>query len=379
MRILFIHTEKKLPFGAHFINDLIVKTLRQKGHVVDTIYPSESIEMFSKSLTGISNILFFYSLVHKKCDVKKYDIIQGTTYTVLPFIGNGSPVVSHFGSTTYGFLKKVPSQIKLKKEKEQLTEILAELKDTLNITQGGASIKALRDISQIEIEVARKSHLVIATSEKVKKELVRNKVNPHKIKVIHNAIEDFWFTSKPIKKVKPLAQLVYLGRMGDDLFTVKLKGITRLISILRTFPDIEKNVIGMCNKITQYEKILTAVPKTHTYLSVEKRRIPFILKTHYADIYINTGRYEGFCLSLIEAMSQGLIPIIFPIGVAPEIIKNGKNGFIVHNLNEMREKIDLLKENQAKRAKMAKEAMKTSLQFTPAKMTDELVKEYKKL
>ena len=63
MRILFIHTEKKLPFGAHFINDLIVKTLRQKGHVVDTIYPSESIEMFSKSLTGISNILFFYNSI----------------------------------------------------------------------------------------------------------------------------------------------------------------------------------------------------------------------------------------------------------------------------------------------------------------------------
>lgn len=375
-RVLYIHAEQKVKYGAHYINDLIVEKLRMTGMIVDTIYPKQSIDIVAKSLLGIKNILFFFSLYQKRGKARRYDLIQGTTYTTLPFIGGKTPVISHFGSTNFGFLKSVPSVRRLQEEKEALVDVFRELSAELNLTPFDISIKALRDINHIELHVAKGSDHIIATSERVKRELVRNGVNRSKITVVHNAIEDYWFSTKRKGKARPVAQLVYIGRMGDDLFTIRLKGITRLIYVLREFADLEKHVIGMCRKTEEYGRIFSRIPNTKTHLSVEKKRIPKLLNEHYGDLYINTGRYEGFCLSLIEAMSQGLVPITFPIGVAEEIIVDGRNGYIVHSVDEMREKISYLKSRSKLRAKMAREAIQTARQFSPDRMVGDLVAVY---
>ncbi len=367
-RILYIHDEKKFQCGAQYINQLIISRLRQSGHYVDTVYPNESINLFSKSLRGINNILFFYSLIDKKMHSSKYDIVQGTTYTVLPFLDNGVKVVSHFGSTTIGFLKSVPSNKKLYDERREFKSIFNDLKDWLIIKDSDVSIKAIEDISKIEIEVAKKSNVVIATSLGVKKELISAGVNSKKIYVVHNAIEDYWFRQKLNKKVKKSASLVYIGRMGDDAFTIKLKGINRLYYVLNHFPDLTKKIIGMCSNVTAYKNFFSKLSNVELNLSLEKKKIPKNLKENFGDICINSGRYEGFCLSLIEAMSQGLVPIIFSVGVAPEIIHNGKNGFIVNSADEMIQKINLIKGNSIKRKEMALEAIKSSKNFTPIKM-----------
>lgn len=378
-RVLFIHQERKFKYGAHYINDLIIERLRCAGYDVDTIYPEESISLFSRSLSGIRNILFFYSLINKKRHANKYELVQGTTYTVLPFLNNGVPVVSHFGSTTYGFLKRVPSLKKLRKEKNELVSIFKKLKRTLGINNRSVSIRSLQDIYKIEIEVAKKSSAVIATSNKVRKELVRNGVSKSKIHLIYNAIEDYWFETKLTKKVKKEADLIYLGRMGDDAFTIKLKGINRLIYVLSKFRKSNKMVIGMCSRVKEYTQVFSQLPNTSCYLSEEKKKIPQILEDHYGDIYVNPGRYEGFCLSLVEAMSQGIVPVTFPIGVAPEIIENGKNGYLVKSIDEMVEKINLIKSDADSRKKMADSAVKTSRRFTPDGMITKLDRLYSKI
>lgn len=378
-RILYIHNEQKVKYGAHYINDTIVQGLRKRGNIVDTIYPKESINLLSKHLSGINNILFFFSLIDKREKVKKYNIIQGTTYTTLPFIGTGVPTIAHFGSTTFGFLKSVPTFNQLKLENEKLGEIFSELKTILGINGFNFSLKSLKDISNIEIHVAKKSSLCIATSEKVKKELIQNKVPKSKIIVIHNAIEDYWFSKKTNREVKDVAEIVYLGRMGDDVFTIKLKGINRLIFVLQRFKKIKKNIIGMCHNVKKYEEFFSKIPNTTTKLSMEKKKIPKELSQHYGDIYVNPGRYEGFCLSLVEAMSQGLIPVIFPIGVVEEIISNGKNGFIVKDLSEMVERINFLKKSKKLRQKMAQEAVKTAQQFKPKIMIQKLITAYQQI
>lgn len=379
-KILYIHVERKHRYGVHYINELIIQKLRKKGFSVDTIYPSESISLFSKSLAGIKNILFFHSLILRKRHASKYDLIQGTTYTTLPFLGSGVPVVSHFGSTTYGFLKRVPSASRMSIENPKLLQIFSELKMFLLINGRSSSVKALSDISNIEIQVAKQSDAVIAASLGVKKELLANRVPSEKIFVVHNAIEDYWF--RPRKHINALGKpkLVYIGRMGDDVFTIKLKGINRLFCILKKFPKDKKIILGMCRNTRGYQEFFSRLRNLELHLSVEKRKIPSLLENSFGDIYVNTGRYEGFCLSIVEAMSQGLIPVVFPIGVAPEIIRNGKNGFVVHTMNEMVRKINALKKMGAEeRAGMAVEAVKTSKDFRAEKMVSEMVKVYREL
>ncbi len=378
-KILFIHLEKKQKYGSHYINELIIQKLRKNKFNVDTIYPEESLEYFSNSLSGIKNILFFYSMILNRKKTNKYDLIQGTTYTTLPFLGTSVPIISHFGSTTYGFLKKVPSAKKLVVEDDSLSDIFLDLKRMLVINGGSSSLKALNDIHKIEIHVAKQSDAVIATSEKVKLELIANRVPESKVHVIYNSIEDYWFKYKGKKKAKNIANLIYIGRMGDDSFTVRLKGINRLYYVLKKFSSLDKRIFGMCRKVSGYTNFFEKIPKTEINLSVEKKRIPKMLEKSFGDIYINTGRYEGFCLSLVEAMSQGLVPITFSIGVAPEIIVNGKNGYVVHNLSEMVAKINYLKNNKKKRQEMALEAMNASREFTSDKMITKFIKLYKEV
>ncbi len=378
-KILFIHAEKKFKTGAQYINETVIEKFKQQGYKVDSLYPNASIDLLSPDMSGIANILFFYSLIKKHEDSRKYEIIQGTTYTPLAFLGNGTPVISHFGSTTWGFLQAVPSLKNLEKENKELAPIFRNLHENNTIPTLNDSLKPLKDISKIEIYVAKKSDVVIATSEKVRTELLKNKVPKNKIVVIHNAIEDYWFNSKIIRNVKKEASLVYLGRLGNDYFTVKLKGIPRLIYLLKNYPFLNKVIIGMCHNTQQYKKVFNQILNTKTYLSVEKNKIPAILKKHYGDIYINTSRYEGFCLSMIEAMSQGLVPIVFPFGIAPEIIENGKNGYIVHNLREMSSRINELKSNFSMRKMMAEKAMQTSKQFNSETLIKQYIKVYELL
>jgi hypothetical protein len=116
MKIAFIHNDEKSGTGAHFINDLITCKLREKNVEVNTFYPQFLLTDTPINFKGINNILFFYSLLEKRDEILNHDIIQGTTYTPLAFLRFSKPVVSHFGSTTMGFLKSVPKTNMLENE-----------------------------------------------------------------------------------------------------------------------------------------------------------------------------------------------------------------------------------------------------------------------
>lgn len=53
------------------------------------------------------------------------------------------------------------------------------------------------------------------------------------------------------------------------------------------------------------------------------------------DLLLITSKHEGLPYVLIEAMSRGLIVISYKVGEIPNIIENGKNGFLVNNIEEM--------------------------------------------
>lgn len=379
MKILYIHQARKLKTGAHYINSIIMKSLKRAGVKVDNVYPEEDLGYFPPFLKGMRNILFFFSLIERKKDISLYDIIQGTTYTPLAFLHSGVPVISMFGSTANGFLRHAPTLNTLKKEHSELAKIFSELKDKGIVNGLTSSVQPLRDISRIEFHVAKNSRGVIATSENVKKELIKNGVPAEKIAVIWNGIENFWFKVKARKKIKKQAGLVYIGRMGEDCFTVKLKGINRLIHIVRTFPQLEKTIIGLTEKAGIYNQVFKEIPKTVFHANLKRRQIPKVLKKRYGDIFINPSRYEGFCLSLIEAMSQGLVPVSFSVGVAPEIIKNGQNGYLVNSLRQMIFKINKLAQDKEKRIAMAAGAMETAKMFKAEAMAQKYLEVYNSL
>lgn len=376
MKIAFIHSDKKIGTGAHFINDLIACKLREKGAEVNNFYPQFLLSDTPIHFKGINNILFFYSLLEKRDEVLRHDIIQGTTYTPLAFLRFSKPVVSHFGSTTIGFLRAVPKTNLLE---NGCSDVFFRLKQSGAIRELNIKTRRpLNDISSIEQYAAERADYVIATSEIVKKDLVGAGIATEKIEVIHNAIEDYWFET-PNAELENRPVLIFLGRIGEDPFTLKLKGVDRLIWLFEKFPEVEKFSVLMSRNRKLIRWMKDKIPNHSIAVNVVKNAIPPLLKKHAGGIALLTSRYEGFSLSLIEAMSQSLVPISFPVGVAPEIIFDGENGFIVRTLEEAEAKINFLVKDTALRHRLALAAKETASQFRSDIMAEKMLVLYRKI
>lgn len=373
MKIAFIHNDKKIGTGAHFINDLIANKLREQGTEVQNFYPHFLLTDTPIHFRGINNILFFYSLLEKREEVLRCDIIQGTTYTPLAFLRFSRPVISHFGSTTIGFLRAVPKTSALERG---CYEIFEQLKREGALREMDIKTRRpLNDIASIELYAAERVDYIIATSNIVKEDLVSVGIQPEKILIMHNAIEDYWFEEKGLIQEKNPC-LVFLGRIGEDPFTLKLKGIDRLIYLLRKFPEVSKFSVVMSQNKPLVSWLRSTISHHTVIANALKDTIPGLLRPFAGSIALLLSRYEGFSLSLIEAMSQQLVPISFSVGVAPEIISNGENGFIVSSLAEAEEKIQLLLENPTLRMRMARSASITAEKFRSDVLIEQMVALY---
>ncbi|MFA4954944.1 MAG: glycosyltransferase family 4 protein [Patescibacteria group bacterium] len=375
LRVAFIHNEKKLGTGASFINDLMACRLRESGVRVKNFYPKNPLLDAPLHLKGISNVLFFYSLLEHKDEILKYDLIQGTTYTPLAFLPFSIPVVSHFGSTSWGFLKAVP----LAKDLEPaLRKIWLCLKKAGVIRELNVHTRRpLRDVAEIEKLVALRADMVIATSDIVRKDLIDAGVSPENVHVVPNAIEDYWFRRQPIVPSEN-PSLVFLGRIGSDVFTLQLKGLDRLIDYYQSFPSLPKHTIGITLNEGLVQWCGQKIPNHHFYANLKKELIPDLLNDKAGSILLITSRYEGFSLSLIEGMSQGLIPVTYPVGIAPEIIQNGKNGFLVNSQSEGKKAIDYLVHlSKEERHHLAAAAQDTARKFSSKDISKRLIEVYK--
>lgn len=375
MKAAFIHNDKKLGTGAHYINELMSIKLKSRGVQVKNFYPRTSLLEAPAHLKGLANILFFYSLLEHKNEVLKYDLVQGTTYSPLPFLAFDIPVISHFGSTTRGFLEATPQASNMEKDMQKIWYTLRaqNVLSELNLK----TRRPMRDIAEIEQYVASRARAVIATSKKVYEELVAYGIDANKIQVIHNAIEDYWF-EQPLNPVLSEHHLVFLGRVGQDAFTIKLKGLDRLAHLYFKFPNVPKTAIYMSTHSKLQEWMKGAFSKYEACVNLRKDLIPNVLKPLRGSILFLPSRYEGFSLSLVEGMSQGLIPVAYPVGVVPEIIRDGENGFIVHNQREAIARVQEILSNEDARESMSQEAHATSLQFTGDILAERLADFYKR-
>lgn len=360
--------------GAAQINRLMASALAVRGIEVRNFYPRTQLTDAPAHLKGVANILFFYSLLEHKEKMLKYDVIQGTTYTPLPFLAFNTPVVCHFGSTARGYLTSTPRTSELSATER---DVFKELQRLAIIPEFDLkTLRPMEDIADIEMIAATRATACIATSLKVRDELIAGKVSAERIYVIHNAIEDYWFA--PARTVDPKPpHLVFLGRLGNDVFTLKLKGLSRLVQFYRAFPEVPKTTICMTTNRKLKDWLRVSFPNHHMYVNLRKDFIPGALASLYGSILFVSSRYEGFSLSLVEGMSQGLVPIAFPVGVAPEIIRDGENGFLVSTTEQAMSRAKELLNNKEKRLAMASAAKQTAEQFRSVHIAEDLEKVYR--
>jgi len=150
-------------------------------------------------------------------------------------------------------------------------------------------------------------------------------------------------------------RLLYLGRIEDNS-----KGVFWLPNILRELKcDYHLTVAGDGPDLVELRHRLESFREKVSFTSwVAPSDVPWLVSQH--DVMVMPSRFEGFGLTLIEAMSQGCPAVVSKIaGVTDTIVTNGEDGFLfpVGDFRQAARHIDLLADNKQLRMEMAQAAV----------------------
>lgn len=147
-------------------------------------------------------------------------------------------------------------------------------------------------------------------------------VEPSRIAVIYNSVQ------VPQEPTAPLSShaILFLGRLGYR------KDPETLLRAAKCVVNRESDVhfyFGGDGEIDAYEDIarkLGIIDNCHFlgWVSEEEREQLF----HTCSIFCLPSRNEGMPMGILEAMAHGLVAVATPVGGVPEIVENGKTGFL---------------------------------------------------
>ncbi len=190
------------------------------------------------------------------------------------------------------------------------------------------------------------SKIVIVQSEREKEFLIQN-FRYNKINVLPNAIEnqvvEFHLKEFNIEKIK----ILYLGRIEKE------KGIYELLDalvLLKAKYDFQFILCGNGSCTSNFVEVCkNKLGCLFEYLGVVNGDTKYRILSA-SDYFILPSYFEGLPISLLEAMSFGLVPIITKVGAVPEVINDGVNGILIESYSsiDIYKKILFLIENTEK-------------------------------
>jgi glycosyltransferase involved in cell wall biosynthesis len=184
------------------------------------------------------------------------------------------------------------------------------------------------------------------------------------IRTVYHGIDLERFTLE----TKPGDYLVYFGRIHPD------KGTREAIQVAKK-AKMKLVIAGIIQDKAYYEKYVEPkLGEDVCYIgSVGPEERNKVLGHAYALLHpIHFD--EPFGLSIVEAMACGTPVLAFNRGSMPEIIREGINGFIVMNSEDMADKIEAVKNISREACRQTVEA-----RFTQEKMVKEYIAVYKEI
>ena len=243
----------------------------------------------------------------------------------------------------------------------------------------------------------KKSDLIITTSKNSKKDLIDLfKLEPEKISVIYNGIDERFFekaSQEEIKKVKKKYKIK--GKYLLFLSTIKpLNNLTRLIT---AFSQI-KNKLNKSNNKNPREKYYLVLAGKDGWLAKEIHQIAKnlgvekdVIFTGYippkdlnplfggAELFVFPPIYEEFGAPILEAMANSTPVIASNVSSLPEISTDAAKLIDPYDIEGMGKAILNLISNKSEQQKLIEKGMKQAKKFTWQKCAKDTLKVYEKV
>ena len=228
--------------------------------------------------------------------------------------------------------------------------------------------------------IFRESSMILPISEYMKNEF-QIRYSKNKIEVFpvdgRNAAD--WVQVEKQKLIHPCVGLV----QGFNIWG-KTRELNTLQSVMRKLPNVTFYLIG---DGVYRDEIIPKLKKFENFVWMGNLEYPNEVKKFFSsiDVYLLLSGLEGLGQSIIEAMLMKKPVIASNIGGIPEIVKDGETGFlvnlgdseqIVHLINDLFSKPDLVKKITTKAEENVK--MNYSWEFLAKKFLDILEKNHYK-
>lgn len=220
-----------------------------------------------------------------------------------------------------------------------------------------------------KFKLINKADLLIANSNKTKEFLIKGGISKNKIKVIYNGIDLKKFAPENFNKIKAKQKLgipenqkviTTIGqiypRKGFSYLVQAIKILALDKSFIKTeIENLKLLIVGqdpMSDKknLSHLKSLVSEMNLENIVKFLEYRiDIPEILAA--TDVFVLPSLEEPFGRVLIEAMAMKLPVIATSVGGIPEIVENGKSGFLVpaKNSSALSEKLITLLKNDTMR------------------------------
>jgi glycosyltransferase involved in cell wall biosynthesis len=216
--------------------------------------------------------------------------------------------------------------------------ISTESMRTMGSHRGRLLFSLLENVRNVAL---RRAHAVIAISAQINAELLKRRVSPASIVPIPNGVNLRKF--RPVTAAERSALrarlslpdngrpiVLYAGRMA------RAKGVPLLIeawpTLVANHPELYLVLVGSGNR--SFDDCEAQVKDRVQQLGLE-RDVAFFPETEAvveylqaADLWVFPTEYEGFSLALAEAMGCALTVLATSVGAAPQLIQQGRNGFL---------------------------------------------------
>ncbi len=230
---------------------------------------------------------------------------------------------------------------------------------------------------------------VIAISRQVQRHLIDDfKINPDKIRVIHNGVDLKKFkvsSADRVKQLKDKLRLPTFPVIGSIGRFSPVKGFDKLIGAMRhvvkDFPNAQLILIGEGPDKEKLERLCAEERLENNVIF-----IPATINTAeyfmLMDVFIFPSRQEGLGLSLIEAMANGRVCIASDAGGIKDVIDDGVSGIIVkdYKSSAFAKAIVVVLKNETLRQKIAEQAkIKAENSFSIEETADKTAAFYKEV